>query len=148
MKKIVILLLSVAAVAGCKNRNKATETIEVVSEVIAPADTLNVQDSLNYEGTYKGTLPCADCSGIETTITIDKNGNFTRTMKYMGKGDNNEFKDSGTFQWDSTGTIIQFQNVEDPGMYLVGKDRLTALDMDGNIITGELAEYYVLPKQN
>lgn len=148
MKKLAIILLAVAAVAGCKNRNKTTETVETVTEVVVPADMHNAQNSLDYEGTYKGTLPCADCSGIEMTITIDKDGNFTRTMKYLGKGDNNEFKDSGKYKWDSTGTIIEFQDEKDPDMYLVGENRLVALDKDGNVIAGELADYYILPKQN
>lgn len=147
MKKLAILLLAVAAVAGCKNRNKTTETVETVTEVVVPADMHNAQNSLDYEGTYKGTLPCADCSGIETTITIDRNGNFTRTMKYLGKGDGNEFKDSGKYKWDSTGTIIEFQDETDPDKYLVGENRLIALDRDGNVVAGELADYYILPKQ-
>ena len=35
------------------------------------ADIHNAETSLDYEGTYKGVLPAADCPGIETTLILN-----------------------------------------------------------------------------
>ena len=150
MRKVILLVMAVAAVTACKNRNKASqETAEnVTGTEIVTSDAHTSRNSLDYAGTYKGTLPCADCSGIETTIKIDADGNFERTMTYLGKGDGNEFKDSGTYEWNSEGSIIELKDQQGGSFkYLVGENRLVALDQSGNVITGELADYYVLTKQ-
>ncbi len=146
MKKLIIVLIAAAAVVGCKNRNKAVvEVTETVTEVMAPV--FNAKDSLEYQGTYKGTIPCADCEGIQMSITIDRDGNFKRTKMYLGKGDPTEFADNGKYQWDATGNIIEFLNQKDTDMYLVEKNRLVILDMEGKVVSGELAELYFLTKQ-
>lgn len=44
-------------------------------------------------GPFKGTLPCADCSGLETELTLTKDGpysdqgSYTLMQKYIGKSD-------------------------------------------------------------
>ena len=150
MKHRIILLMAVAALAGCKGRNQAgQEQNKEVNETVVSeiADIHNSRNSLDYEGTYKGILPCADCEGIETTVTLDKEGNFTRTMKYLGKGDDNEFVESGKYEWMEDGNVIKLQTEDEGGLYQVGEDRLFHLDINGNRITGDLADYYVLAKQ-
>lgn len=32
----------------------------------------NAENSLDYDGTYTGTFPAADCPGINMTLTIKK----------------------------------------------------------------------------
>jgi uncharacterized lipoprotein NlpE involved in copper resistance len=34
-----------------------------------------------------GTLPCADCEGIRTTITLREDETFDRERLYLGKSD-------------------------------------------------------------
>ncbi|MFS1563780.1 MAG: copper resistance protein NlpE N-terminal domain-containing protein [Candidatus Arsenophonus phytopathogenicus] len=34
---------------------------------------------------YTGVLPCADCSGIETTVLFNPNGKFIEQLTYLGK---------------------------------------------------------------
>lgn len=52
-------------------------------------------------GTYTGMLPCADCRGIQTTLTLASksaartgNGTFTLTEEYLGTRDGNRRFDS------------------------------------------------------
>lgn len=140
-----------AVLAGCKNRNKETKQAEVQVETakeaaVAP-DTHNSRNSLNYEGVYRGVLPCADCSGIETTITLDRSGNYTRTMKYLGKAGDATYTDSGKYKWDETGNKIELDSESAVGKYQVGEGRLFQLDLEGNRITGDLAEHYILIKE-
>ena len=43
-------------------------------------------------GVYAGELPCADCSGIRTTLYLRANGVYTRISEYVGR---DTFEDGG-----------------------------------------------------
>jgi len=110
-------------------------------------DNDNSKNSLDWNGTYKGTTPCADCDGIATEITLNKDLTFEIKTKYLGKGDGKVFLEKGTFTWDKTGSIIIFKDIKErPSQYKVGENKLIQLDMKGKIIKGALAEKYVLTK--
>ena len=34
-------------------------------------------DQKGFAGTFKGTLPCADCPGIDTTLVLNADGTYT-----------------------------------------------------------------------
>jgi uncharacterized lipoprotein NlpE involved in copper resistance/heat shock protein HslJ len=111
-------------------------------------DSHNSQNALDWSGTYKGITPCADCEGIETEVILNKDLTFVIKTKYLGKGDAKVFEEKGTFEWDNTGSIILLQGLKgSPSQYKVGENKLIQLDMDGKVITGQLAEKYVLPKE-
>ena len=72
--KIFFCFCIVLLITSCKKENQTTD-LEVVE---AKTDTTlvfgnehNSQNSLDWEGVYKGILPCADCDGIETEIVIN-----------------------------------------------------------------------------
>ena len=54
--------------------------------------------------------------------------------------------ESGVFEWDETGNAIRLDAANWPPYFRVGEGRLTQLDMSGNLITGELADNYILTK--
>lgn len=120
------------------------ETIEVPMNP-TPGD--NSMNALDWEGTYVGTLPCADCEGIATELSINYDGTYTYKTTYLGKETEvNEIE--GIFQWDETGSMITLSGLEGaPGKYKVGENRIWHLDMDGNRIEGDLADKYILTKQ-
>jgi len=106
------------------------------------------QIALDFWGTYKGVVPCADCEGIETTIELKADETFVVRTVYLGKS-NEVFTSSGHYHWSEDGRSIHLHGVENgPSYYFVGENQLIQLDMEGNRITGELAEKYVLKKQN
>lgn len=103
--------------------------------------------SLDWAGAYSGVLPCADCEGIQTVMTINPDQSFVLASTYLGR-DNATFEERGTFAWNEDGSTIILQTTPDrPSRYLVGENTLTMLDMDGELIPGELAAHYVLRKQ-
>lgn len=105
------------------------------------------RDSLDWSGMYVGTLPCADCEGIQTSMTINQNQSFVLVSTYLGK-DNATFESQGVFSWSDDGsTIILPVSPDSPSRYRVGENTLTMLDLDGQVITGDLAAHYVLHKQ-
>ena len=66
MKKIFILVCSCALLAACNNSAKTNKSAGADSTSIEVTDIHNAENSLDYEGTYKGVFPAADCPGIET----------------------------------------------------------------------------------
>lgn len=98
--------------------------------------------SLDWSGTYTGTLPCASCSGISTELTLEKNGNYQLRSDYLGEEDG-KFTETGTFQWNLAGNKIVLSNGQ---RFLVGENQLFMLNSDGNRVQGPLAEAYTLKK--
>lgn len=109
-------------------------------------DSHNAQNSLDWAGTYKGVIPCADCEGIQTELTLNKDMSYVLKTNYMGK-DTHFPEDRGTFKWDSTGSKVELIGLKDQSnTFFVGENMLKQLDMDGQEITGPLADKYILKK--
>lgn len=97
----------------------------------------NSQTSLDWNGTYTGITPCADCEGIETSVTLNKYMTYQVSNTYKGKSTDAVIK-TGTFTFNRDGNTIKLGNITDaPAMYAVGENQLTQLDMEGNKITGD-----------
>jgi len=139
-----VAFLSAALFTGC-NSNKKNTASEKRTTLMASDRAHNSRNSLDYQGTYSGTMPCADCSGIDVEITLSGD-NFKRKMTYQGKEGQNMFDDSGKYVWNEEGDIITLGG--DPAeQYQVGENQLIALDMQGRHITGDLADMYILKKK-
>ena len=109
-------------------------------------DEHNSRNSLDWNGTYHGTLPCADCEGIHTIIELNQNNTFKLSQEYLNK--NTKIEESGKFNWSKDGGKISFTTKDKSNFnYKVGEGRLIQLDQDGNEITGALAENYILNKK-
>ena len=150
MKKRFFLMGIVSltiGVSACNNSHQKSGDNPI--EITAMSG--NAQISLDWAGIYTGVLPCADCSGIQTTVELKGDETYRMTVKYLGK-EENAFETMGTFTWNEAGNTITFDNANENGgfatQYFVGENTLTQLDIDGNFITGELADSYVLVKQS
>lgn len=151
MKAALVSALFLFAITGCKPEKASEQKEEKSTEISEGAgtpfqDEHNSRNSLDWNGTYQGTLPCADCDGIKIRLTLTSEGEFNRTRTYLGK---EEFgsTDSGTFEWNEAGSEITLRPLEgDPQGYQVGENRLFFLDREGKRITGQLAAQYVLVK--
>lgn len=113
----------------------------------APADPAhNSRNSLDWAGTYQGTLPCADCEGIRTVVTLGEDGTFREHSRYLGRSDaQTESSRDGAFEWSADGSTVTLAG-DPPYAYRVGENRLTRLSLDGSPNTGALAATYVLEK--
>lgn len=139
MKKITLILI-IIAFASCKKQS-------VTDKQAAVVEIHNAKNSLDYVGTYKGILPCADCNGLEVELVINENSTFCIKTKYEGKGDK-VFMQKGSFTWNEKGNTIILTDIKNaPNQYFVGEKMLTQLDLSGKKITGSLADEYILSKQ-
>ena len=142
---IAVLILMLGA---CDSQPPATQETNANGESSAPvADAAhNSRNALDWPGTYTGILPCADCGGIETTITLRGDGTFEREQLYLGKP-GGPMSDSGQFAWNEAGSIVTLAAADGAKQrYQVGENLLFHLDQAGNRITGDLAAQYVLAK--
>jgi copper homeostasis protein (lipoprotein) len=125
--------LVLTALAGCS----------VPSEQVSNAD--NSRNALDWQGTYVGIVPCADCEGIRTRVELRGDGTFSRSLTYLGK-DERPLEDRGTFTWDAGGSRIALGNASGAQRYQVGENVLFHLDRDGQRITPDRASLYRLEK--
>ena len=149
MKRTVFILLNFLFLLfpGCNSPQSEQEETKSKPEVsTVPPDMHTSQIALDYYGTYKGVVPCADCEGIETIILLKENEKYEVAIKYLGKSDA-VYKESGHFSWGDDGRIITLEGLENrASQYQVGENKLFQLDLEGNRIKGNLAQKYILEK--
>ncbi|WP_294082682.1 copper resistance protein NlpE N-terminal domain-containing protein [Proteiniphilum sp. UBA5384] len=150
MKKSIILTLACIAIVSFSacNTGKRSNTTKNGTEVADAAH--NSRNSLDWTGVYKGTLPCADCEGIQEEIRLNEDQTYEMVMTYLGKGDN-RFTDNGRFEWDEAGSRIKLTSATSSGdadrWFKVGENQLIALDIEGNPIESTLpADTYLFHK--
>ena len=148
MKKfLVVTLMMGLSLTSCKKDATMNEEEIVVDStaVEIPVDIHNAMSSLDYQGTYLGSLPCADCEAIETKIILTDDS-FIKEAVYKGKS-KEVYKESGSIQWNKEGNTITLVGVNPSNLYFVGENVLIHLDSDGNRVKGSLAPYYELKKE-
>lgn len=143
----VLLLASALVLASCGGASRrqaagTTETAEAGTEMV---DMHNAENALDYHGTYKGTLPAADCPGIVTTLTLSADGRYALHMKYLER--DVAFDEQGAFEVEGNLLVLTPDDGGQGGCYKVEENRLRMLDGDRKPITGELADHYVLQKE-
>lgn len=145
--KMNLILLAVVGMSfmSCKEITEKTNESIVVDSTNVPSDGHNAMMSLDYQGTYKGSLPCADCEAIETTLVLAES-TYTKETIYKGKS-KEIFKETGKYTWNEAGNTIQLLNSEASDLYFVGENVLFHLDSDGKRIEGDLATKYELKKE-
>jgi copper homeostasis protein (lipoprotein) len=141
----LILAMIFLVNAGCSSFNSGKTTTDKkdgISNKIVEGHSSKV--SLDWSGTYSGVLPCADCEGIRTTLILQHDQTFVLKSFYIGMSGQEDVQ-RGTFIWNEFGNEIALtENGEDAVHILVGENRLFVLDREGNRITGDMADLYIL----
>lgn len=132
MKKIVFFLaasLGLCLFSSCneKKQDHKQEEVKMVS------------------GMFTGELPCADCPGITTHITFDKNGQVAITSLYEDRG-NFPTTETGTWKFDNG--LIRIALPSDSVFYRVKSDSVIAMvNRAGKEVDSALRKNYLLTKQ-
>lgn len=134
---IIVATAAFSSLTSCQNQ----KTVNTQTEKITPKYENDVY------GIYRGTIPCADCEGIKTTIHLETDNTFTTTSEYLGRNVD-PFQTSGTFNWDQSGTKIILDDSKSKSYFLVGEDTLTQLDQSGNRIEGDFAQLFIFTREN
>jgi heat shock protein HslJ len=115
------------------------------SRPTAPADTS--ANALDWAGTYSGVLPCADCAGILTHLSLADDLSYRISTRHLGRGAP-PYTAAGRFVWAEDGRTIKLGYYRGgPGLFLIGENQAFHLDRDGKRIEGDLADRYRLAKR-
>lgn len=138
MRKISLLLCLV--LAGCastpdqtKDENKAHPEVE------------NARTSVNWQGTYQGIFPCADCEGIATMLSLNPDMTYALRTRELGKEEIDK-KSNGTFTWNKKNSHISFKIGEQVRTFRVGQGFVQLTQADGRPIKASNPERYYLEK--
>lgn len=119
-----------------------TETPKPTEETKPDGST--AQTALDWAGIYAGTLPCADCEGIQTELALNDDNTFVIKQTYLGKKETIE--DKGTIMWHD-GTIAHLKGKTVDMKLKVEENQLVFLDQDGKVIDGPLKDKYIFKKK-
>lgn len=135
-----LALLTTTNCTGKQANNNAqdTDTVAVSVEEAAPA--------ANYYGTYEGTLPCADCSGIKTVLTLKGDTTYDLSQEYLDKKDG-KFAESGTYTVENGLVTLITPSSGDKTYYKILEGKVALTDSTGTMAEGVLADKYILTKK-
>ena len=152
MKYSVSLLTLVCLTFVLSCQKKETSSTPLVVNDITSYDTLqgppsadNSRVSLDWAGVYEANLPCADCPGISSELTINDNGTFKIKEEYQER--NVVSKDSGTFTWNESGSEISLTGKDLKLRFKVGENKLFQLDENGQRMEGPLKDLFNYTKK-
>jgi copper homeostasis protein (lipoprotein) len=126
-----------AAVAPATADDTATDVLKEVDNSPAP-EGLDVRA---FAGSFKGTLPCADCPGIDSTLELKGDGSYATHDAYQ-ESDNASFDSTGTWTVEEAGKRIRLdpnsKDEQDRLYEVVSNDELRMLDIEGKAIESGL----------
>lgn len=145
MKKLMLMAGIALMLAACGGKNKQPAA-NTDSTQVAGSDTAAIDTS--YCGTYRGTLPAADCPGIKTVLTISSDSTYSLSSDYVGKKDG-QFVTSGVYHMRDGKLIELVTPSSGEKTYYKVKDSKSVVMTDslGNEPEGETAKLYVLTKE-
>jgi copper homeostasis protein (lipoprotein) len=115
-----------------------------VSPPASPAAVPAPLPDLPVPRSWQGVLPCADCDGIRTTLTLEPDGSYHRTDAYLGKAPEPDTLFGGIGHWTlSEGrTRIELLGSGEGPVYLsvLEDEELQVLDRSGDPIDSELED--------
>lgn len=121
MKTVLMLFVLATALSACaQQEGPATPK---------PVDSHTSQNSLDWAGVYEGVFPCADCPGIKTRLTLNREGTYERVMQYLERPGAAETV-RGQFTWQPSGNAITLDEHGNGQQYAVGEGRLSLLYRD------------------
>lgn len=127
-----LLATSALLLTGCA-RDRASSV-----ETIGPGRLMPITINMSW----RGDLPCADCPGIRTTVTLLTDGSYRRDDAYLGAGETADtiFGEIGRFTLDRSGERLTLHGSgEIPGHFLALADgNLRMLDIAGEEIVSDL----------
>lgn len=96
-----------------------------------------------YDAQYQGTLPCADCEGVVTTLTLNPDGTFFMESEYLANKPV-KFSQKGKYTEVEEGVVELTLDNNDKVYYQIEEGEAIMLDQNRKAPTGALADHYVL----
>ena len=144
LMKFFCLILFLTLMAACNSsQDNIASTDSSYKTVIPEVPIVNSEN-------YVGTLPCADCEGVDVSLQLNKDSSYILNSFYKGsRGDstNNHSKETGAWSIHKADTLYIINTNNRSTKYIKTDSTLTQLDGEGKVITGHLASMFVLHKK-
>ncbi len=139
---LALACLAALAVSAC---NKGADPAAAPAPPEPAADPSQAPkagfDQAAFAGIFSGTLPCADCSGIDTKIELKADGSYAIEERYQGKKDG-DFNGDGTWTAEEDGKRLRLdpnsKSDQDRLFEVLNHDEIRQLDTEGKPIQSEL----------
>lgn len=111
-----------------------------------------VDKSQDFHGVFYGFLPCTDCNGIKTILSLKQKNNYLLVTQ-PARDSSREFYEKGKYSWDDEKhtVVLTPRNSKEAStrQYLI-KDEgtLVQLNSDGTQMSQELEESYTLRRSD
>ncbi|BDU16135.1 copper resistance protein NlpE [Lysobacter auxotrophicus] len=151
-RTVLLAALAVAALSACKPQAPTEPAAtpappEAAAPPAAPAADARPSaqgapfDAKAFAGTFTGTLPCADCPGIDTRIELAADGTYTVTESYRERPAQ-ELKGDGTWTVEENNQRLRLdpnsKSDHDRLFAILSNDEIRQLDMEGKPIESSL----------
>ena len=111
----------------------------------------HIDKSLDFHGVFYGYVPCYDCDGIKTTLSLKQNHNYLLVTQ-PAKESSREYYEKGKYEWNDKnqtlvlaprkgGTTTHYYHIDN-------EETLIELNEDGTKKQGDLAEKYALRRSD
>ncbi|MBB1541974.1 MAG: copper resistance protein NlpE N-terminal domain-containing protein [Flavobacteriaceae bacterium] len=138
MKKMIlpVLLTGLFAVSCSKKEEAKAETpqaVEADSAQAQPEEAAKAEAPKKHVGEFSGKLPCADCPGIETKLTLNEDGSFLLDETYLEKKDG-QFNAKGSYEVSEDGAFVTLKEEgnDKPRVFLVEEDAAYLVEKVGD----------------
>lgn len=146
MKKMILPVLFTGLLAVSCSKKEEVKQETKVTEV---QTTTTTDTTSNLSGNYEGTIPCADCPGIETKLTLNQDETFVLERNYL-ESKNGKSSEKGTYEVEEVqgkGKFIKldYEKDNEPDTFLfVAEDGIYMVSEIGN---SEVNPQYKLAKK-
>ncbi|HZW77037.1 MAG TPA: copper resistance protein NlpE N-terminal domain-containing protein [Flavobacteriaceae bacterium] len=149
--KLTLSILSLVFVFACKSgeSNDSREDVLVnKSTTKTLPDGHNAQNSLDWAGVYEGSSYCEDCEDMKTILRLNQDNSFVLSQTAVQNGKETvRYKADGKFTWENNGSEIIVEAGKIVIRFQVRENEVRMLDMKGNVLDAQLANFYTLTKQ-
>ncbi|MCV2353344.1 copper resistance protein NlpE N-terminal domain-containing protein [Paucibacter sp. B2R-40] len=118
--KLALSTLALVAIAACAPLADGGSKAPVAD----PAHSS--RNALDWAGTYAGTLPCANCPGVQTRLRLNRDESFELSVQYLDR-DPAPKVSRGRFTWSPNGNAITLDEQGSGRQLLVGEGRVALL---------------------
>ena len=122
---------------SCSKKEEAKaetpQAVEADSAQAQPEEAAKAEAPKKHVGEFSGKLPCADCPGIETKLTLNEDGSFLLDETYLEKKDG-QFNAKGSYEVSADGAFVTLKEEgnDKPRVFLVEEDAAYLVEKVGD----------------
>lgn len=109
-----------------------------------------IDQSQVFRGVFYGFLPCKDCNGIKTTLSL-KQRNIYLLVTQPARESSREYYEKGKYSWNDENHTVVLTPRKDSGIrqyHIENEGTLVQLSSDGKRMTGDDAKRYILRRSD